>query len=89
MTGGTPKPCVCEPEKRLPWAPLPLPFALMSSVQEIEEAIERLDVIQQVQLLRDLPARLKITADDVAALRNAESAFGFWDNADDAAYDSL
>ena len=61
----------------------------MSSVQEIEEAIERLDVTQQVQLLRDLPARLKITADDVGTLRNAESAFGFWDNPDDAAYDSL
>jgi len=61
----------------------------MSSVQEIEEAIGRLDVPQQVQLLRDLPSWLKITPEDVAALRNAESAFAFWDNADDAVYDAL
>jgi hypothetical protein len=61
----------------------------MSTVQEIEDAIERLDVPQQVQLLRDLPARLKITPEDLAALRNAESAFAFWDNADDAVYDAL
>ena len=61
----------------------------MSSVQEIETAIEQLDVAQQIQLLRDLPARLKITAEDVAALHNAESAFGFWENPDDAAYDDL
>ena len=61
----------------------------MSSVQEIEDAIQRLDVAQQMQLLRELPARLKITPEDVAALRNAESAFGFWENPDDAAYDDL
>ena len=61
----------------------------MRSVQEIEEAIERLDVPQQVQLLRELPARLKTTPDDVAALRNTESAFGFWDNPDDAGCDKL
>ena len=74
---------------RLPWTRGAIPFHGMSSIQEIEEAIERLDVPQQVQLLRDLPARLKITPDDVAALRNGESAFGFWDNPDDAAYDQL
>ncbi len=59
----------------------------MSSVQEIEAAIERLDVRQQIQLLHDLPAKLKISPDDLASLKNAESAFGFWDNPDDAIYD--
>ena len=59
----------------------------MSSVQEIEAAIERLDVRQQIQLLHDLPAKLKISPDDLASLKNAESAFGVWDNPDDAIYD--
>lgn len=61
----------------------------MSSVQEIEDAIERLDVKQQIQLLNELPAKLKIFPEDLAALRNAESAFAFWDNPDDAVYDQL
>ncbi len=61
----------------------------MSSVGEIEDAIERLDVKQQMQLLRDLPAKLKISPEDVAALKNAESTFAFWDNPDDAVYDKL
>lgn len=61
----------------------------MSSVQEIEDAIERLDVKQQMQLLHALPSKLKISPEDLAALMNAESAFTFWDNPDDAAYDKL
>lgn len=61
----------------------------MSTVAQIEQAIERLDVKQQVQLLAELPAHLKIAPDDVAWLKIAESSFGFWDNPDDAAYDTL
>jgi len=61
----------------------------MSTVEEIEVAIERLEVKEQVRLLTELPAHLKITADDLAALHLAESAFAFWDNPDDAAYDQL
>jgi len=61
----------------------------MSKVEEIETAIEQLDVREQVRLLRDLPARLKISPEDVAALRNAESAFAFWENSEDAVYDDL
>jgi len=64
-------------------------FPPMSNVEEIEIAIERLDLREQVQLLRDLPARLKISFEDVATLRNAESAFGFWENSEDAVYDDL
>jgi len=41
-------------QKRLPSALATVPFAGMSSVARIEEAIERLDVPQQLQLLRDL-----------------------------------
>lgn len=56
----------------------------MSTVQEIEAAIERLDVKQQMQLLHDLPTKLKISPENLAALKNAKSAFAFWDNPDDA-----
>ncbi len=61
----------------------------MSTVQEITDAIERLDVKEQVRLLEELPAHLKISPDDVAGLKLAESAFDFWDNLDDAASDKL
>ena len=61
----------------------------MSTVEQIEEAIEQLDVKGQVQLLRELPAHLKIAPDDVAWLKLSEPAFAFWDKPDDAAYDAL
>jgi len=61
----------------------------MSTVQEITDAIERLEVRDQVQLLRDLPAHLKIQPDDVAWLKGAEPAFEFWNNPEDAIYDKL
>lgn len=61
----------------------------MSTLQEIGEAIEQLDVKQQVQLLEDLPRHLKISPDDIAWPRLAESAFDFWNNPEDAIYDKL
>jgi hypothetical protein len=61
----------------------------MSTVEEIEVAIARLDVKEQVRLLQQLPAHLKINVEDLAALKLAETAFAFWDNPDDAAYDAL
>lgn len=59
------------------------------SVQEINKAIEQLDVPDQMQLLRDLPVHLKIQPDDVAWLKAAEPAFEFWNNSEDAIYDKL
>ena len=61
----------------------------MSTVEEIAEAIKHLDVAEQMRLLRELPAHLKISPEDIARWKMAESAFGFWDNADDAAYDKV
>jgi hypothetical protein len=52
----------------------------VSTVQEISEAIEHLDVRGQMQLLHDLPARLKIQPDYIAWLKAAEPAFEFWNN---------
>jgi hypothetical protein len=61
----------------------------MSTVKEIEQAIEQLNVQEQVQLLSELTAHLKIAPEDVAWLEIAEPSFAFWDNPDDAAYDTL
>ena len=61
----------------------------MSTVQEIAEAIEQLPVKEQMQLLNELPRHLKISADDAAWPKLAEPAFAFWDNPDDAIYDTL
>ena len=59
----------------------------MSTVAEITEAIEKLDVKEQVELLKTLPQHLKISPDDLARL--AEPAFEFWNNPEDAIYDEL
>jgi hypothetical protein len=61
----------------------------MSTIQEISDAIARLDVRDQVRLLHELPAHLKIQPDDVAWLLAAEPAFEFWNNPEDAIYDKL
>jgi hypothetical protein len=61
----------------------------MSTVAEISEAIEKLDVKEQVELLQILPQHLKILPDDLAWSRLAEPAFEFWNNSEDAIYDEL
>ena len=61
----------------------------MSTLQEINEAIEKLDMKQQVQLVEELPRHLKFSLEDVAWSRLAESAFDFWNNPEDAIYDRL
>ena len=38
----------------------------MSTIREINQAIEQLDVREQIRLLQDLPVHLKIQPDDVA-----------------------
>jgi hypothetical protein len=61
----------------------------VSTVAEITNAIEQLSVKDQLQLLQSLPAHLKIPPEDLAWTKAAESSFAFWDNPDDAIYDSL
>jgi len=61
----------------------------MSTVAEITEAIEKLDVRDQVELLRTLPQHLKVSPDDLAWSRLGEPAFEFWNNPEDAIYDQL
>jgi len=62
---------------------------VMSAVQAITAAVERLDVREQVELLKELPRHLKISQDDAAWLKLSESALDFWDNSEDAIYDTL
>jgi hypothetical protein len=59
------------------------------TVQEISQAIEHLNVRDQIRLLHDLRTHLKIQLDDVAWLKAAEPAFEFWNNPEDAIYDEL
>jgi len=61
----------------------------MSTVREIGEAIEHLDVRDQMRLLHDLPAHPKIQPDDVGWLKATEPTFEFWNNPEDAIYDQL
>jgi hypothetical protein len=61
----------------------------MSTVIEIGEAIDKLDVKEQVELLRILPRHLKVSLDDLAWSQLAEAAFEFWNNPEDAIYDQL
>ena len=61
----------------------------MSTVEEIEQAVEKLEVKDQLRLLQELPAHLKISPDDIGWLNLAGRSFDFWDNSDDAAYDQL
>lgn len=59
------------------------------SLQDVEHAIEQFPPEQQRRLLVELPHLLKISALDFASLRLAESSFQFWENPDDAIYDTL
>ena len=61
----------------------------MRTVEEIGEAIEKLEMNEQVELLRVLQRRLELSADDLTWSQLAEQSFEFWNNADDAIYDKL
>ena len=61
----------------------------VSSVAEISDAIQKLDIREQIELLRVLPKHLKISAEDLDWAQLAEPAFEFWDNPEDAIYDKL
>jgi hypothetical protein len=64
-------------------------MAPRDTVQEISQAIKHLDVRDQIRLLHDLPAHLKIQPDDVAWLKVTEPAFEFCNNPEEAIYDEL
>lgn len=59
------------------------------SLQDVEHAIEQFPPTEQQQLLAELPKLLKISHADLSYLKLAEPAFQFWENPDDAIYDTL
>lgn len=59
------------------------------SVEEVVEAIGQLDSEERRELLTALPAVLRLSPDDYGWLKVVDSSFAFWDNDDDAVYDTL
>ena len=59
------------------------------SLEDIERAIEQFPPDEQQRLLADMPRLLKLSRVDLALLKLAEPAFQFWENPDDAIYDTL
>ena len=59
------------------------------SVEQVIDAVRRLPPDGQREVLARLPSVLALSSEDLAWLRLAESAFEFWDNPEDAAYDAL
>ncbi len=59
------------------------------SLKEVENAVEQFDQQEQQHLLSKLLSLMSIPLEDIALLKVAESSFDFWDNPEDAVYDSL
>lgn len=59
------------------------------SIKDLTDAIEHLDQQNQKILLSKLLSLQKISLDDLALLKVAESSFDFWENPEDSIYDTL
>jgi len=59
------------------------------SIKKVEKVIKEMSPEEQRRLLLELPSLLKIPVEDLGLLRLAESSFDFWNNPEDAIYDSL
>ena len=60
------------------------------SLKDVEEAIRAFNPEEKRKLLSDLPKLLDgLSLEDENLLKLAESAFAFWDNAEDSIYDDL
>jgi hypothetical protein len=59
------------------------------TLKSLEQAVRKLKPEEQRKLLRDLPALIRISKEDIARLKAAEKTFAFWDNPEDAVYDRL
>jgi len=59
------------------------------SLHDVEQAIEQFPPEEQRQLLAELPQLLKLSNQTLGDLKLAEPSFQFWDNPDDAIYDTL
>ncbi|MEX2685097.1 MAG: toxin-antitoxin system, antitoxin component, Xre family protein [Candidatus Sigynarchaeota archaeon] len=62
----------------------------MATLKDVEEAIRGFSRDEKRQLLSDLPKLINdLSPEDENLLKLAESAFAFWDNAEDSIYDDL
>jgi hypothetical protein len=59
------------------------------TLKSLEQAVRKLKPEDQRKLLRDLPALIRISKEDISRLKAAEKTFAFWDNPEDAVYDHL
>ena len=59
------------------------------SLLEVDRAIKKFEPEKQRKLLIKLPQLLKIKLEDIELLKLAESSFSFWENKEDAIYDTL
>ena len=62
---------------------------LQISLRGIEKAILCLKKDDQLKLTTELPLILKLPADNLSLLKLAEPSFEFWENPEDAVYDSF
>ena len=59
------------------------------SVEQVLGAVRDLPREAQREVLSRLPSVLALSQEELAWLHLAESAFAFWDNPEDAAYDAV
>jgi hypothetical protein len=59
------------------------------TLKTLEKAIQMLKPEEQRKFLRDLPALIRLSKEDLARLKAAEKSFSFWNNPEDAVYDHL
>ena len=59
------------------------------SLQDVEQAIGQFPAEEQRQLLAELPKILKLSGEELGYLKLADQSFRFWENPDDAIYDTL
>ncbi len=64
-------------------------MSIKLSIKDVEESIEHFSKQEQQQILSKLLSTLKVSKEDLALLKVAESSFGFWDNPEDSIYDNL
>ena len=59
------------------------------TLHDVEHAIEQFAPEDQRRLLAELPQLLKLSSQELGYLKLAEPAFQFWENPNDAIYDTL
>ncbi len=59
------------------------------TLKTVEKAVKSLKPEEQRIFLSHLPKLIRLKSDDMARLKAAEKTFSFWNNPQDAIYDTL